>query len=132
MSKRLREYRDREREHQQWLEQQIESLGGDTAAKTPKSELLEMETEGLSKVILSNDAPVEQKLHALLGVELVENAAWQLLVELAEEAEEDEAKREFSKRLHHEEEHLSLVRKALEKLTMQEVLGHRGGMPTSP
>ncbi len=38
--------------------------------------------------------------HALFAAELVDNAGWDLLVQLADEADDDEARRAFKKRLH--------------------------------
>jgi bacterioferritin (cytochrome b1) len=128
----LKEHRDQEKEHEEWLEQQIRRLGGDARGSTGKSRLVETESKGIEEVILSDKADVPQMFHALLAAELVDNAGWDLLVELADEADDDEAKRAFKKRLHEEEEHLIFARRAVESFTVHEVLGESVHMPTAP
>jgi hypothetical protein len=76
-------------------------------------------------------APLPHLLQALLAAELVDNAGWDLLAQLADEAGDREAKRAFKKRLHEEEDHLLFVRKAVEKLAFAEVLGEDVKLPRS-
>jgi bacterioferritin (cytochrome b1) len=116
------EHRDQEKEHEEWLEEQIRGLGGDADGKTEKALLVERESKGIEEVILGHDATLPQMFHALMAAELVDNAGWDLLVELADEADDRPAKKAFKKRLHEEEEHLLFVRRALEKFAMREVL----------
>lgn len=78
-----------------------------------------------------SDAKLPHLFHALLAAELVDNAGWDLLTEVADEAGDNPAKREFKKRLHEEEDHLLLIRKAMEKFSFQEVLGEEVKMPTT-
>lgn len=127
----LQEHRDQEKEHEEWLEEQIRSLRGDTHAKTDMALLAARESEGISKVI-TEDTALSHLLHALLTAELADNAGWDLLVELADEAGDSEAKRQFRKRLHHEEEHLIFLRRAVHRLARREILGENVGMPTWP
>jgi hypothetical protein len=70
--------------------------------------------------------------HALLAAELVDNAGWDLLVELTDEADEDEAKRASTTRLHEEVEHLISSRRAVENFSVHEVLGESVQMPEAP
>ena len=128
----LTEHRDQEKEHEEWLEAQIRGLGGDANASTDKSRLVETESKGIEQVILGGQASLPQMFHALLAAELVDNAGWDLLVELADEAEDDEAKKAFKRRLHEEEEHLVFARKAVEKFAIREIIGAPASMPTSP
>ncbi len=125
----LQQHRDQEKEHEEWLEEQIRSLGGDAHSETDKSRLVTRESKGIEEVVMS-DAQLPHLLHALLAAELVDNAGWDLLVQLADEAGDREAKREFKKRLHEEEDHLLFVRKAVEKLSVAEVLGKEQKLPT--
>jgi bacterioferritin (cytochrome b1) len=125
----MEEHRDEEKEHEEWLEEQIRALGGDAHAETDKSRLVTRESKGIEEVVMS-DAELPHLLHALLAAELVDNAGWDLLVQVADEAGDREAKREFKKRLHEEEDHLLFVRKAVEKLSFQEVLGKEVKLPT--
>ena len=121
----LKEHHDQEREHEAWLEVEIRVFGGDTHAETDLSRLIEIESEGFEKVVHCGDGEPVHLLHALLSVELVDTSGWQLLLELADAAEDDDARRGFRQRLHEEEDHLIFARHALERLTRLEVLGHK-------
>ncbi|WP_437683873.1 DUF892 family protein [Sorangium sp. So ce131] len=119
----LRQHRDQEKEHEEWLEAQIRALGGDAHAETERSRLIALESQGLEKVVLDGDQNPAHLFHALLTAELVDNAGWQLLLELADEADDDEAREAFRRRLHEEEEHLIFTREIVERLTRTELLG---------
>ncbi|WP_437642306.1 hypothetical protein [Sorangium sp. So ce854] len=122
----LREYRDQEKEHEEWLEAQIRDLGGDAHAETEMSRLIAIESQGIREVVLDGDQNPTHLFHALLTAELVDNSGWQLLLELADEADDDEAREAFRKRLHEEEDHLILTRQVVERLTRKELLGSPG------
>jgi bacterioferritin (cytochrome b1) len=128
----MQEHRDQEKEHEEWLEEQIRALGGDPHAETEHVQLTAKESQGILAVILNGDPEIPHLFHALLVAELADNAGWDLLVELAEEADDDKAKRAFKKRLHEEEEHLIFVRRAMERFAREEVLGEQVAMPTQP
>jgi bacterioferritin (cytochrome b1) len=124
----MQEHRDQEKEHEEWLEECIRQLGGDDKKLTELAKLVTRESKGIEEVIMS-DAEIPHLLHALLAAELVDNAGWDLLVQLADEAGDAKAKREFKKRLHEEEEHLILMRDAMKRLALHEVLGERMQTP---
>ncbi len=124
----MRKYRVEEKEHEEWLEEQIRFLGGDAHSETDKSRLVTRESKGIEEVVMS-DAELPHLLHALLAAELVDNAGWDLLVRIADEAGDSSAKRDFKKRLHEEDDHLVFIRKAVEKLSFQEVLGVEVELP---
>ncbi len=126
----MQAHRDQEKEHEEWLEAQIRGLGGDAHGETEKSRLVTRESKGIEEVVMS-DAHLPHLLHALLAAELVDNAGWDLLVQIADEAGDRESKREFKKRLHEEEDHLLFLRKAMEKLSFNEVLGESEKLPKS-
>lgn len=126
----MQEHRNEEKEHEEWLEGCIRSLGGDAHTPTDLSELVTKESKGIIEVVMS-DAKLPHLFHALLAAELVDNAGWDLLVQVADEAGDHAAKREFKKRLHEEEDHLILIRKAMEKFSFKEVLGEDVKMPSS-
>lgn len=127
----MQEHRNEEKEHEEWLEAQIRSLGGTAHEETEHSRLITRESQGIEDVIM-NDPALPHLFHALLAAELVDNAGWDLLVQLADEAGDRTAKREFKKRLHEEEEHLVLMRRAVENFAAHEVLGEELEMPKSP
>jgi bacterioferritin (cytochrome b1) len=124
----MQKHRDEEKEHEEWLEARIRDLGGDAHSDTERSKLVTRESKGIEEVVMS-DAELPHLLHALLAAELVDNAGWDLLAQLADEAGDHAAKREFKKRLHEEEDHLLLVRKAVERLSFQDVLGEDAKLP---
>ncbi len=124
----MQRHRDEEKEHEEWLEECIRQLGGDAHAETDRSRLVTRESKGIEEVVMS-DAELPHLLHALLAAELVDNAGWDLLAQIADEAGDHGAKREFKKRLHEEEDHLVFVRKAVEKLSFQDVLGEDTKLP---
>ncbi len=116
----VQQHRDEEKEHEEWLEEQIRALGGDAHAITEHAVLVQAESEGVERVIRRDDS-IPHDFHALLTAELADNAGWELLVHLAGEFGDSKAKKEFRKRLHEEEEHLLFVRKTLLELTKKEV-----------
>ncbi len=128
----LQEHRDEEKEHEEWLEEQIRALGADAHGTSEMSELETRESKGIEDVILDGDNEISHLMHALLTAELADNAGWDLLVSLADEAGDRDAKKAFKKRLHEEEEHLIFARRAVVKLARREVLGEQVSMPTRP
>jgi bacterioferritin (cytochrome b1) len=116
----VKEYREEEKEHEEWLEEQIRALGGDAGALTEHSVLVQTEAEGVERVI-RRDENILHDFHALLTAELADNAGWDLLVQIADEFGDSEAKKEFKKRLHEEEKHLLFVRETLLELTRKDV-----------
>ena len=127
----MQEHRDQEKEHEEWLEECIRQLGGDDRKLTEKARLTTEMSKGIESVIM-NDPEIPHLFQALLAAELVDNSGWDLLVELADEAGDRDALKEFKKRLHHEEEHLALMREAMARLSANEVLREPRDLPTSP
>jgi len=126
----MEKHRNEEKEHEEWLEEQIRMLGGSAHTDTEHSVLVSRESQGIIDVVM-NDPELPHLFHALLAAELVDNAGWDLLVQIADEAGDKASKREFKKRLHEEEDHLLFVRKAVEKFTIKDVLGEDVKMPKS-
>jgi len=117
---RFEQNRDEEKEHEEWLEEQIRALGGDPHSPSEKSILAKAEAEGIEHVVM-RDPNLLHDFHALLTAELSDNAGWELLVELASEFVDRDAKGEFKKRLHEEEKHLLAVREAVREMSLQEI-----------
>jgi len=115
-------FRDQEKEHEEWLEAKIREMGGSAHAMTARATLVKTESRGLEEVIFDERATLPQMLHALLAAELVDNAGWDLLVALADEANDHELKKQFKRRLHEEEDHLALLQRAVARFAKREVL----------
>jgi bacterioferritin (cytochrome b1) len=116
-------YRGQEKEHAEWLERCIRDLGGDADAKTEMAQLVERESKGFEHVI-ETDELLPHAMHALLAAELVDNAGWELLIELADDADDRPAREAFRARLHEEEDHLAFVRTAMLSFARRDVLGY--------
>lgn len=113
--------RDQEKEHEEWLEARIRELGGDAHGETDLSRLVKQESKGIAEIVLGGDPELAHLLHAILAAELVDNAGWELLVTLADEIDDQDARVAFDKRLEEEERHLIDCRRALERITRGEL-----------
>lgn len=125
-------YRDEEAEHQEWLEEQIQALGGDVNSESERSRLVATESRGIEQVILREDAELQHLFHALMAAELVDNEGWDLLSALAEEADDDEALDAFLLRQAEEEDHLDYLRQTIARYAESQVLGGQLQLPTEP
>lgn len=118
----LEDFRGHEKEHEEWLESQLRTLGATGHEHTDRADLVQRESIGIERVVRGDD-DVVHLVHALLTAELIDNSGWELLLELADDADDDVARREFRKRLHEEAEHLSALRLAMLSIVRREVLG---------
>lgn len=126
----LHHIRDEEKEHEEWLEAQIRALGG-TAHETSDMSMLEVEeSAGIKNVIVDGHQKVLHLLHALLAAELADNAGWDLLVKLADDAGDRAAKLELGKRLAQEVQHLAFIREAVVRAAEIEILGFHTELPS--
>lgn len=128
----MQAYRDEEAEHQQWLEEQIRELGGDANGESERSRLVATESRGIEEVILREDVDLHHLFHALLAAELVDNAGWDLLVALAEEADDDDALDAFTLRQAEEEDHLEYLSQTIARYAESQVFGGQLQLPTEP
>jgi len=72
MVDRMQRFRDEEREHEEWLEDQIRNLHGDDHMPTDKSVLVLTETQGIERVV-QRDPRLQHDFHALLTAELADS-----------------------------------------------------------
>jgi bacterioferritin (cytochrome b1) len=125
-------YRDEEAEHQAWLEEQIRALGGDANGQSEMARLAAEEARGIEHIILREDVALQHLFHALMAAELVDNAGWDLLAALAEEADDDDALDCFALRQAEEEDHLDYLRQTMSRYAESQVLGGQLQLPTEP
>lgn len=91
------------------LQSAIEQFGGDPTAVTPSANLHATAGHGISMVIVDPRTTLLQSLEAILIAELADNACWDALIELAQDAGEDDLVRQFERAREHEREHLEKV-----------------------
>jgi hypothetical protein len=111
--------RDDEARHFRLLTEAMESLGADPTAQTPSADAAAVMSMGVIQVLTDPRTTIAQGLEALLTAELVDNAGWELLMKLAQQAGQNELARRFEAAWAEEEIHLAMVKRWLE----HEVLG---------
>lgn len=106
----LARIRAEEHAHFLMLSEVISSLGGDPTAQTPCADVAAVASMGLMQVVTDPRTTLAQCLNAMLMAELADNAGWELLITLAEDAGETDIARQFQRALAEEEEHLATVK----------------------
>lgn len=106
----LQEFHDQEAEHFHLLVECMETLGGDPTAQTPDADASGVAASGLMKVIMDPRTSVSQSLEAMLSIELTDNAAWELLIKLAEDMGLSDMADKFRHALQQENVHLEYVK----------------------
>ena len=122
-SKDIRHIRDEEAVHFALVGAAIQSLGGDPTAQTPCADVTGVEGAGLMQVLNDPKTTVAQALHAILVAEMVDNAAWDELIELTEQAGNDDLLARFVKARDEEQEHLDKVQAWYKAATLRDRQG---------
>jgi ferritin-like metal-binding protein YciE len=129
MRRQVQTCRDQEKGHEEWLEACIRKLGGNDKRRTEMAKVSAREVTGIEGVIMK-DPELPHLFHALLAAEHVDYAGWDLLRALADSAGDVDARAEFEKRLHEEEQHLAFVRDALRMFAAHDILQEELRSPT--
>ncbi len=115
-SARLAEFQERAQERGDMLEKLIGELGGDPAERTPVSKLAGKEAEVLLEACRAKGASFRQILGAVVAVELMDSAGWDLLADLARDVELGQGWQDWLDSARDEERrHLGFVRRELER-----------------
>lgn len=113
----LQHIRDEEFEHMNMVREAIETLGADPTAVTPCADVAGVKAIGVMQVLTDPRTNIAQGMGALLTTELEDNAAWELLIELAEAGGHPNIAKSFHKAKEQEDDHLvkikTLVRRDL-------------------
>ena len=112
---RLTEFRNQELEHFELLNDCVKQLGADPTAQTPDADASGVAASGLMKVIMDQRTSVSQSLQAMLAIELADNAAWELLIKLADDMGLTDMAEKFERALAQENLHLEQVREWYEE-----------------
>lgn len=111
----LRHIRDEEAQHFTLLSDALKSIGADPTAQTPSANVAAVMSSGIMQVVTDPRTNLAQSLNALLVAELADNASWELLIQLADGAGNDELVPGFLLAAQHEAEHLASIKSMLEQ-----------------
>jgi hypothetical protein len=106
----LRRIRADELAHFHMLCDAMVALGGDPTAQTPCADVTGTASMGFMQVLTDPRTTLAQCLNTMLAVELADNAGWELLAQLADEAGESELSGRFLAALAQEQEHMAIVK----------------------
>jgi hypothetical protein len=98
----------------------VASLGGDPTSQTPCADVTAAASIGLMQVVTDPRTTLAQCLNAMMTAELTDNAGWELLAQLAEDAGQEEMARTFLQALQTEQRHLEIIRTWLQALLITE------------
>ncbi|WP_028241126.1 ferritin-like domain-containing protein [Stutzerimonas azotifigens] len=117
----LQHIRDEEYEHMMLVARHIETLGADPTAQTPCADVVGVLGMGALQTITDPRTNVEQCMNALLTIELADNAAWEMLIELAEAGGHPNIAQDFKHALDQENDHLVKVKTAMRRSLIGQV-----------
>lgn len=106
----LSRIRSEELAHFHMLCEAATQLGGDPTAQTPCADVSATASMGLMQVVTDPRTTMAQCLNTILIAELADNAGWELLVELADQAGESELSGRFLGALTQEQEHMATIK----------------------
>ena len=116
----LQEFHHQEAEHFQMLVGCMKKLGADPTAQTPDADASGVAAMGQMKVIMDPRTSISQALEAMLSLELTDNAAWELLIKLAEDMDLPDMAEQFEHALAQEDKHLIQVKQWYEDSIRQQ------------
>ncbi len=116
----LQHIRDEEFEHMMLVHAAMEKLGADPTAQTPSADVAGVMAMGIMQVLTDPRTNVAQCMNALLTAELADNAAWELLIELAQAAGHPNIADSFVHAKTQEDDHLVKIKTLMRRdLIMQ-------------
>lgn len=106
----LTRIRAEEHQHFRMLCDAMTKLGGDPTAMTPCADVTGTASLGYMQALTDPRTTLAQCLNIMLSVELTDNAGWELLILLAQDAGEAELSARFLAAQSQEQEHLVIVK----------------------
>lgn len=106
----LQRIRGEELGHFRMLCAEMERMGGDPTAQTPCADVVATASMGIMQVVTDPRTTLAQSLNAILTAELTDNAGFELLISLAEDAGEAELAGKLLGALAQEQEHLAVIK----------------------
>ena len=116
----LTQFHDEESQHMMMVVDAIRELGADPTAQTPCADLVGVESMGLVQAMNDPRTSLVQSLHVMLDAELLDNAGWEMLIDLANQSGHADIAERFTLALQQEARHLAHVRAMVERMTMAE------------
>ena len=111
----LQTIRNEELEHMQLVKQTIETLGADPTVMTPCANVAAVSSIGIMQVLTDPRTNLVQCLNAIMTIELTDNAAWDMLVDLADQAGHPNIAKDFTRALEQEDRHLEIITDLLKR-----------------
>jgi rubrerythrin len=115
LSEELIHIKDEEAEHMSIIKNAIETLGADPTEMTPCADISGVLGQGFMQVLTDPRTSIPQMLNTLVSIELTDNAAWELLINIALKSGQEKIAKNFQSALVQEEEHLRTIKSLLEK-----------------
>jgi len=116
----LRDFRNEEAQHFEMVCEALLDIGADPTAQTPCADLAGVEGMGLVQAMNDPRTNLLQALHVMLDAELLDNAAWEMLIELARDCGHDAMAERFGVAVTQEAKHLVHLRQLVTRLTKKE------------
>lgn len=121
---RVKKFCEEEGQHFQLLVDCMKKLGADPTAQTPDADVSAVAASGIMKVLQDPRTTVTQCLEAVLALELIDNAAWELLIGLAEDMGQADMVAQFKQALAQEDIHAQEVQAWYEQSIRQRGVTH--------
>lgn len=115
---RIEQFYLEELKHFQMISDIIKKHGGDPSSLTPAADISCVANAGWSQVIMDPRTSFLQSLEMILQAELIDNASWELLIEIAERCGQNELAIIFQQALDEEAFHLVTVKQWVQELTL--------------
>ena len=116
----LRAIQEDELRHVDVCRRAIEKLGGDPTAMTPAADVSGVAALGFLQVVCDPRFQLADSLHALLGIELLDNDSWEMLIQLSRGMGQEEMVEWFTRASDQEHAHLTMVRAWLLSMVLHE------------
>lgn len=114
----LERFCDEERRHFEMACEAMEQIGGDCTAMTPSADIAGLAAFGWVQALSEPRINFKQSLEIILQAELVDNAGWEVLIELAEDVGLSSLATNFQQALDEETVHLATIKEWVRQMNV--------------